>query len=197
MRPRDRQFRRLIDRAVRRNGGPSKVTIRRRHSLVGPVAGRPPAELALVGVHPEGSTSLTLSASHLAGQIVPGIRLTLGGQTVETTTETRAKTQQLTDVGITPALEGDVGAGATVTVEPYREYSFRAMASRRVEELEDGAFASGEQSLLLSASGAPTTPRRDDLLVLGDLPEEIRDVEPIQPGDTPWGWRVRRGGRAA
>lgn len=191
----------MADRQVRYWGGGMTVTLRRQHSLLDPVAGAPPATLLLNGAHLLGTTTVNLRTSGTlagGGRFPPGLRLTIAGQQYTAAADAVAASNLL-QVTITSGLLAGAADGVSVTVEPYRDYTFTAMSVlRREDESRVGgtSIVGGEQDLVLSAVSAPTTPRGGDLLVLGGLPEEI-ELTPLQPGAVAIGWRARRGGRAA
>lgn len=185
----------MIDRAPDFFGSGGTVTLRRRHSLIS--AGKILDPVTLDGVHADGATSLTLKATRLSGTLLPLIRLTIAGQVVEVGNEVRAATNKLTGVTITPGLAAERADGTAVAIEGHRDFTFRRMRGRQAAELSEEGTATGRQTVLLSTRGALTEPRSDDQLILGGLPEELEDVQPIQPGDVPWGWRLVRKGRAA
>jgi hypothetical protein len=191
----DLQGRYEIDQATRFYGRGGTVTLRRQHSLHS--AGAVPATLTLDGIHAAGATSLTLEAARLSGDLVPGIRLTIAAQVVEVTNGVKAAANKLAGVTVTPGLAAERADGTSVAVETYREYTFRRMRGRQAAQLTNEEVATGKQTVLLSTRGALTSPRPDDALILGGLPEQLEDVETIQPGDVPWGWRCIRKGRAA
>lgn len=192
-------LRRSLHGSIRAAGERATVTLRRRHSLLDPVEGEPPTTLLLNGAHAQGATAVNLRpAGKLAGRLVPGLRLTIGGTQYEVDGEAEARANLLAAVPLAAPLEDAAADGAAVTVEAYRDFTFSALYSSRADRLADGTMVrAGDQSLLLAAEGAETTPRSDDVLLVDELPGEVVEVEPLQPGGTALGWRVRRGGRAA
>jgi hypothetical protein len=191
----DLSGRALVDRATAYYGGGGTVTVRRRHSLIS--AGKILDPVTLDGVHAAGATTLTLKATRLSGILLPLIRLTIAGQVVEATNEVRAAGNKLAAVTITPGLTAERADGTVVAIEGHRDFTFRRMRGHQASELSEEGTSTGKQTVLLSTRGALTEPRSDDQLILGGLPEELEDVQAIQPGDVPWGWRLVRKGRAA
>jgi hypothetical protein len=191
-------LRRVTGQVARLLGGGATVTLRRRHSLISLKS--VPSTLLLAGAHAEGATAVSLRATNLSGSIVPGLRLTIGGTQYEVggSAEVRAVSNTLGAVPITTPLAVAAADGATVTVEPFRDYSVPVVYVQRREELADGTLVrGGGQDLIVPYDGASIAPRSDDAIVIGGIPGETVSVDPIQPGNVVAGWRLRRAGRAA
>lgn len=186
-----------VDRVVRRLGGRGTVALRRRHSLLDPVAGTVPATLPLDGAHLAGATSVTLTAERIAGKLPPDLRLTIGGVQYSVAAVAEPAGGQL-EVELASPLVADAADEAPVAIEPFRDFPFRRLFSSRTERLADGTMIrSGDQEIVLSAVAARTVPRSDDLLLIDGRPEDLSGLREIQPGDVGMGWIVTRGGRAA
>lgn len=191
-------MRRAVHGAIRSAGDRMTVTLRRRHSLLDPVAGKPPATLLLNGAHAQDAVAVNLkTAGKLAGRLVAGLRLTIGGEQYEVGGQIVATGNALASVPIAPGLGAAAADGDAVLVEAFRDYTFTACSAALLEQLVDGSVRGGQQDLLLAAEDAPTTPQSDDVLLLGGIPSDALEVVPYQPGDTVLAWRVKRGGRAA
>ncbi len=187
--------RRMVSRAVRRFGGSSLVTLRRRHTLVEGIAGEVPESLSADGAQSSGSGTLRLRSSEgdLEGILPAGLRVTVGGQAYEVQADARASGGSILCT-ISPSLVANVDDGAAATLEAWREYTVDGMTgSRRLAMLGAESVVSEGQVVAIAALGAEVEPRVGDLVYLSGEAQELTEVRPVQSGDQPAGWVARWG----
>jgi len=194
--PLARRHAQMHARVTRRLGGHVRLTLRRECGVTGADGGQLLAAAELDGAVGAGATELSLRAPAIRGELRPGIRLTLGAETVEVADEVRAQANRLEAVPLVAPLAGGHPDGTAVAIESSRDYSYSAMRALEEEGAGDGApLRLGEADWTLSAEGSQTTPRGDDLVVVGGRPQRVKSVETLGsvPG-SPTGW-VLRGAR--
>jgi hypothetical protein len=185
------RFRDSFARIVQHFGEGMTIILRRRHSLVDE-SDTPASVLVLDGDHGEGSTVLALKSDRLEGRMVPGLTLTVGGETYEAAAEARAISNALA-VALTAGLVNDAQDGDEVEVQASRDYAVKASRIDGLKSLPDGKLQESTlETYAVPALGASTEPRSDDLLLSDGQPGDALSVVPYRPGGTNIGWLLRR-----
>ncbi len=149
-----------------------RVILRRPSTLEDIGANRPPASLRLASAALLGATTLTLelpSQGGLAGVLLAGARLTIGGEEYTLAADATATGVTLA-VFLTEGLEAPAADEAPVTVHPEAVFTFEdcRVSKRLRRDLARPLQADHLAVVFVPAEGAPTTPKMNDMLQLED-----------------------------
>lgn len=120
-----------------------------------------------------GAASVNIKATLATGQLRPGDRLTVGGQSYSITNTVSAASNVFTGVAITPALAAPVATGDAVTFAFARDFAVKAAVVGYTAEQIMGGVQVGDRRLIvpaaaLTAAGMTDEPKATDKVAVGN-----------------------------